>query len=303
MNDLLCIASSCVDLIFGGMKKLPEPGTEEFAEAFVIKGGGGANTPVAASRLGIKTSFITQLGEDPLGDIMYSFFKKSGMILDGIIRSADKKTSVTAVMSLKHERGFASYDKNDLADINLNFLEENIKNSRHVHSHVAYCKKLPIIELAKRHGCTISLDTSWSEEQRVSDYVEILKNIDIFFPNEEEACTLTQTTDYMEAAKILSSYVKVLVIKLGSRGALVTCGDQSIEVSAITGVRPLDTTGAGDLFNAGFIYGFLKGYNLEKCCKMANASGALAVTFLGGMDDLYTKCMVEKIYASGDIHV
>lgn len=89
-NDLLCIASSCLDLIFTGMKRLPAPGTEEFSEDFVIKGGGGANTPVAASRLGLRTAFITQLGKDLMGEIMLRFFRDSGMNTEAVIQSRKK---------------------------------------------------------------------------------------------------------------------------------------------------------------------------------------------------------------------
>ena len=297
MNDLLCIASSCVDMIFAGMRKFPEPGTEEFAEEFIIKGGGGANTPVAAAKLGLKTAFITQLGEDSLGNIMYKFFEDSGMVLDGIIRSKEKTTSVTAVLSMNHERGFASYDKNNLSDVDLSLLEDNIKNSRHVHTHIAYCKHLPIIGLAKKYNCSISLDTSWSAEQRLIHYADILKRIDIFMPNEEEACTLADTKDSISAANILSQYVKILVIKLGSKGSLIVKDGKIMKIEPIKNIKLIDTTGAGDLFNAGFLYGFLKGYDLEKCGRIANASGALSVTFLGGMDDAYTHDAVKKMYS------
>ncbi len=295
-NDLLCIASSCLDLIFTGMKRLPSPGTEEFSEDFVIKGGGGANTPVAASRLGLRTAFITQLGKDLMGDIMLRFFRDSGMNTEAVIQSKDKRTSVTAVMSLGYERGFASFDKNDLSDVDPEFLEEHIKSSRHVHSHIAYVGTLPMIELAKKHGCTISLDTSWSADRKVEDIKEILKCIDIFTPNEVEACTLTGTEDVREAAHILSRYVKILVVKLGAKGCLVIKGGDLIEVPPVKGIMPVDTTGAGDLFNAGFLYGFLNGFELEKCAQWGNSSGALAVTFPGGMDDSYTYEAVKRIY-------
>lgn len=295
-NDLLCIASSCLDLIFTGMKRLPSPGTEEFSDDFVVKGGGGANTPVAASKLGLRTGFITQLGMDLMGDIMLKIFRDSGMNTDSVIRSKEKRTSVTAVMSLGHERGFASFDKNDLADVDHELLEKHIKNSRHVHSHIAYVSTLPIIELAEKHGCTISLDTSWSADRKADDISEILKRIDIFTPNEVEACTLTGTEDVKEAAYVLSRYVKILVVKLGAKGCLVIKEGNAIEVPPVKGIMPVDTTGAGDLFNAGFLYGFLNGFDLEKCARWGNSSGALAVTFPGGMDESYTYEAVKRIY-------
>ncbi|HPT77578.1 MAG TPA: carbohydrate kinase family protein [Candidatus Atribacteria bacterium] len=295
-NDLLCIASSCLDLIFTGMKRLPAPGTEEFSEDFVIKGGGGANTPVAASRLGLRTAFITQLGKDLMGEIMLRFFRDSGMNTEAVIQSRKKRTSVTAVMSLGHERGFASFDKNDLSDVDLRFLEDHIKCSRHVHSHIAYVSTLPIIELAEKHGCTISIDTSWSADRKADGIKDILRRIDIFTPNEVEACTLTGTEDAWEAARILSQYVKVLVVKLGAKGCLVAKGGELIEVPPVMGITPVDTTGAGDLFNAGFLYGFLSGFSLDECARWGNASGALAVTFPGGMDDSFTYEAVKRIY-------
>lgn len=295
--DLLCVAGVCADLIFSRLPFIPKAGEESYAQDFVIKAGGGGNTPIAAAKLGLRTALGTLIGKDAMGDMLAKLFDQAGIAPSGIVRDGACATSISAVMSLNDggERAFASYDRLDLRRIDLKLLEDLISQARHVHTYQGYCMALPILELAQKHGCTVSLDTSFNPDQTLEALLPHLQKTHIFLPNAQEACHLAGTDDPMRAAEVLAKHVPILIIKLGEKGAMLRTGEQTTLHDAISNVRAVDTTGAGDNFIAGFLYAYLKGLPLCDCMRWANASGALSVTFVGGVDESYTKENVEAL--------
>lgn len=302
MYDVLCTGLTCCDLIFANLEKFPELGKEVAGNDFLIKAGGAANTPMALAKLGINTLFTTAIGTDSLGEIVYEYMKNTGLDMSAVMFNDKFRTSVSAVLSIGHERGFASY----FAECNYNLMENKIKkfvpSCRHIHTYIGDCLNMPVIEIAKKHGKTISVDTAWDENIRIHNIKNILKNCDVFLTNEVEACSITETDTPKEALEALSEYSKYVVVKLGSKGSIIKCGDRIIEVPGIKGINVVDTTGAGDLHGAGLVYGMLHGWSVEKTAKFASASGGLAVTFYGGMDEKYTLKAVLEYYnqISGD---
>jgi sugar/nucleoside kinase (ribokinase family) len=112
--------------------------------------------------------------------------------------------------------------------------------------------------------------------------MDVLEFTDIFFPNEVEAVRITRTRSAREAADRLSEFAEMVVVKCGPKGAVGKYGDQILEVPTFTSLKPIDTTGAGDSFNAGFIYGFLNGFDFKSCIIYGNACGSISVTRIGG---------------------
>jgi sugar/nucleoside kinase (ribokinase family) len=108
--------------------------------------------------------------------------------------------------------------------------------------------------------------------------VEALQAVDAFMPNKCEACKLTGLPDVEEAARMLATITPLVVVKLGAQGALAIQGEQVVRVPGIHVGTVVDTTGAGDCFNAGFLYGYLKGKSLESCLQYANLLGGISVT-------------------------
>jgi sugar/nucleoside kinase (ribokinase family) len=112
----------------------------------------------------------------------------------------------------------------------------------------------------------------------------VLSSVDVFLPNEEEACGIAGVDDAGEAARMLcAAGAGVVAVKRGARGALASAGDTMIEVPAPAGVAVVDSTGAGDSFNAGFIAGHLKGWPLDQCLELAVACGSLSTRAVGGV--------------------
>lgn len=296
MYDVLCIGDTCCDMIFADLGKIPDPGKEEYCRELYIKAGGAANTAMGLSRLGKKVLLATALGRDILGDAVYEFMSHTGLDMSAVKRMDGMKTSVSAVLSVGYERSFASYSGAGMAFFTQEEIGYLISRTRHVHTYVGYCMMFPIISLCKQYGCSLSLDTSWCD-QSVEDVRDILSGCDIFKPNETEAMQLTAKATCDEALKELARYCPLPVITLGGAGAAAYTGGKRYHAKCARPVDVRDTTGAGDIFLAGFIYGFLEGWDIQKTLGFACASGTLSVTYYGSVDDSYT---LENVLALAD---
>ncbi|MCX7843286.1 MAG: carbohydrate kinase family protein [Clostridia bacterium] len=295
MYDVFCTGVTCCDLIFAGLEKFPQLGADVFCKKFMIKPGGMSNTPMGLAKLGLDSVFFTRVGTDTMGEIVYNFMEKTGLNMAAVFRDKDYQTAVSAVLTVGYERGFASYEDRSDKVIDINEIETYVKNSRHVHSSLNDCIKLPLAKLAEKHGKTLSIDAGWTESIKLDDLKHLLSKCTIFTPNEIEAINITGAEKAEDALEILSRYAKINVIKLGKKGCIAKEGDRTIRVDAVKEIKPVDTTGAGDLFNAGLIYGFLKGWKLERALSFANVAGGLAVTYYGGIDEDFTLERVNSL--------
>jgi len=147
---------------------------------------------------------------------------------------------------------------------------------------------------ARAAGVTSSFDTNWDPDRRWEGIDPMLATTDVFLPNEREAALISGVMDPLEAAHALVARAAAagrdpdagpltVVVKLGADGALAVRGDEALRVPAER-VEVVDSTGAGDGFNAGFIYGFLDGRPLAECLALGVACGSLSVRAIGGVD-------------------
>ena len=278
------------DFIFTNLEKLPEPGIEVFCEDFVIKPGGAANTPCALEKLGLSVAFVTTLGKDLAGSIVYNNLKDCGFDMSPILYHEKARTTVSAVLSQKDDRAFATFLPPSDKELEIAMIRKFAPLSKHIHAYMFDCFDMPILEIAAQNRTTLSVDTSWSETVRLKDIRGILECCDIFFANEQEACRITDSISAEKALEILASHAKAtVVVKLGSKGSLVCDGSRTIRIPAIAPGEIVDTTGCGDVFCAGFLYGFLKGWPVEKSALFGSVTGGLTATFFGGVDDRFTK--------------
>ena len=128
---------------------------------------------------------------------------------------------------------------------------------------------------------TTSLDTNWDPDERWSGVHDLLPLTTIFLPNENEALAITEATSLETAAQDLDNFTKYVAIKMGSDGALASDGQTVIRKPALPSVV-VDTVGAGDSFDAGFVYGIIRGWSLEKSLKLGIACGSLSTQKAGG---------------------
>jgi sugar/nucleoside kinase (ribokinase family) len=289
MYDVLClgILTSC-DIIFSGLKEMPAEGREIFCKELKIRSGGCANTPVALAKLGVSTTLLTRIGNDTFGRIIYGMMESSGLDMSEVILDDDYRTCVSAVLSTERNRGFATYYDSG-KKLSGEIIKNAISKCNYVFSDLGTCLELPsIITNVKRYNKKLLIDTGWLENMELSSIAHILENVEVFSPNDMEACRITGTDDIEDALDILSKYVDIAVIKLGRHGSIAKKGDKIFRVPARNEFVEVDTTGAGDLFNAGFIFGYLKGWDIQRCLKMGNLTGGFSISFIGGMDDSFT---------------
>lgn len=306
--DVLAIGELNVDMIVTGMKCMPVIGREIIAENFSITLG--SSTAICAcgiSKLGLKTAFAGKLGKDSFGEVVLEGLGQYGINLEHVIIDKNINTGVTISLSTDKDRALVTYlgsiDALTVEDIDLDLL----KNVRHIHigSYFLQSNLRPGIQklfnMARKTGVTTSLDAGWDDTQNW-DYgiLEVLKNTDVFFPNEVEALSITKKETVEEALETLSNYCRTVVVKCGSKGAVAKSGNTIIEKASYD-VKVVDTTGAGDSFNAGFIYGFLNGLSLDKCMEYGNACGAVSVTRVGGASSCASLKEIESIVAEDKI--
>jgi len=277
------------DIIFSGLRRFPVPGEETLANDMDLTlGSSSAIFAVALSRLGVKVEMASKVGADFFGDFTVKKLEKNGVGIDKMIFDKKIKTGITVSLSTPEDRGFVTF-LGSISQLNINDIDISyFLNFKHLHISSYFLlkglkKDIPyIFEIAKKRGLTTSLDTGFDPDNIWEmNLKRVLPNVDVFLPNNIEALHLQKKTSVEEAVKFLGNYCENVVVKLGEEGAVSYSKDGLISLGAFK-VKSVDTTGAGDNFNAGFIYGFLNGFSTRKCLEMANACGAISTTEIGG---------------------
>jgi sugar/nucleoside kinase (ribokinase family) len=240
--------------------------------------------------LGTKVSFNSSVGSDPLGPICLERLKETGVDLSHVLRMRDKTTGLTVILPQGQQRYILTYP-GTMAEMEASELDMgHLLDSKHLHVSSYFLQKamqpgLPgIFRTAKEAGLTTSLDTNDDPEDRwTSDLQGLLKYVDILLPNEREACRMTAAADVESALKVLEKQVPVVVVKRGAKGAVLRSRDVSL-VSVPSPIEVVDSVGAGDSFDAGFIHEFVRGAKLEDCLRFGTLTGALSVTRAGGTE-------------------
>jgi sugar/nucleoside kinase (ribokinase family) len=276
------------DLIMSGFDFWPAPGHEAFAREFHREiGGGAAITACGLARLGTRTGLLGVVGED--GEWLTGQLRKHRVDVSDVRTDALEPTGFTVAVTSPADRAFFTYlgaNRGFPAALAEAAAAKQLAGVRHVH--LAFAPELDTaaaLFLAIRgNGCTISLDVGWHEDWLADPQaLAALRWIDIFFPNETEAARLTGEADPEQCLKRLSEAgLKRVALKLGDRGAALLW-DGRIFFEAAHTVTPLDTTGAGDSFDAGFLYAWLKGKRGEESLRTANICGALSTEKHGGI--------------------
>ena len=142
---------------------------------------------------------------------------------------------------------------------------------------------MALFRKVRKQGLSTSLDTNFDPDEKWIDFDDLLSETTIFLPNEREAISLSGESNLDLAAKVLGSKVEILAVKQGADGALGVQGQKQIQVESIP-VQVVDQVGAGDSFDAGFLYGYLQGWKIEKSLRLACVCGAISTQKAGGTD-------------------
>ena len=267
-------------------------------------GGSAANTIHGLAHLGMETGFVGKIGKDNLGKFFEKDLKKNN-ITPILFHGLEETGRSIALISRDTERTMATYlgaagdlQKEDVdADIFKGYdcfhLEGYLVQSR------ALIKKA--VRVAKAHGLVVSLDmATYNIVSENRDFLEklIREYVDILMANESEAEALTNNKAG-KALDAMADMADIAVLKMGQKGSMIRRGSEKCRVG-IEKVTPIDTTGAGDLYAAGFLYGYCNGQSLEACGKIGSILGGHITEVIGAkMDDQkwsLVKGKVEEIY-------
>lgn len=247
--------------------------------ASIVAGGSACNTIVGVARLEGKARFVGQCGNDHYGQ-QYENDLVAQNVEPALLRSDHPTGRVLSVITPDAQRTMFTYLGASAKTRPEDISADSFANAAvvHIEGYLLFNPDLiqTALEAAKSAGALVSMDlASFTvvEQSRglldklVADYVDIL------IANEDEARAFTGHSDEALALKALSEKAKIAVLKIGPRGSYVTCAGETIPVKPLGDGRALDTTGAGDLWAAGFLYGLVQGYDFEKCGQLGSACG------------------------------
>ncbi len=269
----------------------------------LASGGSAANTIHGLAMLGVDTGFIGSVGKDEIGDFFENDMKSASLNTYLIRRESVTGTAV-ALISTDSERTFATH-LGAAVELEANDLNENIFSNYdilYLEGYLIFNK--PLVErackLAKKHNMKIALDLASYNvvDAKLDDFKEIIdKYIDIVFANEEESKSFTGGSPF-EALDIIAESCEVAVIKIGKDGSLIKRGEEVLKVGTLQ-VKSIDTTGAGDLYASGFLYGYANGFSLEKCGLFGSVLAGHVIEIVGArMDEHKWKKIINLIKES-----
>jgi sugar/nucleoside kinase (ribokinase family) len=280
--DVLVRGRSSVDLTFLGLPHLPHLGEEYNATAFGMNPGASFINANATSKLGLRTGYATDLGSDFFSRYILEHMRAAG-IDETFLRLHDLDlTAISAGLSFPEDRTFISWNASDDFQNRGVLLEDLQRHSiRCLFTHRHFPDD--IYMEARRQGTLICIDTSWDREYLKSDRVKAaIAQADVFVPNLPEACVITGANHAKGALAALTDAAPMVAIKTGGDGAIGCTRGRVYHVPALP-VDVVDTTGAGDNFDAGFIYGMLHDFSFDQCLRCAVAAGSLSTRYAGGV--------------------
>lgn len=249
--------------------------------------------------LGARVGFATKVGADDFGRVALDRLHESGADLSRTLCDPVTPTGVTILLHHGIERHILTYSGTisqlTVSDLDMAYL----MSSRHFHLSSLFLQQglapdLPdLFRKLKKSGVTLSLDTNDDPADEWGGVLEeLLDLVDILLPNEAELCHIAHRKTTEEALATLSARVPCIAVKCGPRGSRVRMGSTDIAVSPVS-VNPVDTIGAGDSFNAGFLFAWLQGMGPEDCAMAGNIAGALSTQRAGGTEAFRDKELVR----------
>src|SRR6266545_318509 len=272
--DVLVVGEINPDLILRGDVTPAFGQVEQLVEdATLTIGSSSAIFACGAARLGLRVAFVGKVGD------------VSGIVVDPAVR-----TGLSVILSRGNDRAILTY-VGSIAALRLDEIDLRLLNrARHLHLGAYYMlatlrPDVPALFAgARTRGLTISLDTNYDPAERWDGgLLEALRLVDVFLPNQAELLAIAGSQQLDAALDRIADRVAVVGVKLGAQGGVARRGTEQVRAPAAP-VAVVDTTGAGDTFDAGFVYGFLQGWPLDRTLRLACACGSLSTRAAGGTD-------------------
>ena len=305
MKQVLVAGEINVDLVLQGYSEFPVPGREVLVEDFaMVLGSASAIMAMGLARLGTPVAFAGRVGEDLWGRFCLDEMAGRGIDLSRVIRGGGLKTGITVSITSPNDRALVTYLGAISALTAGDVPHEALAGMGHLHVSSFFFQDglrpglADLFAHARTAGLTTSLDTGFDPSGQWDGGLRAtLRETDLFFPNEVELRALAGCEDPAEGLRRLENGRTRVVVKLGRDGAMTLDGGRVLRVPAFP-VEPIDTTGAGDSFNAGFLHRWLADAPLHECLRLGAACGALSTLGLGGTACQPTREQAEALLGS-----
>ena len=305
--DLLILGDANPDLVLHGGDVVPAFGQAEHLvdAATLTVGGSGAILACGAAKLGLRVAISTVVGDDLFGRFMRDALSEAGVDTSGIGVDEVMQTGITVVLSGDDDRAILTMP-GTIAGLRSELIDPSLlARARHVHVSSYYLQTALAPALPARFdeihaaGATTSLDPNWDPTGLWDGgLLDLLPKVDVFLPNAMEATRSAHTSDLEGAVRALAARARLVVVKNGDRGALAGEGDTVYRVDGML-TQAVDTTGAGDSFDAGFLAAWLNGEPVDRALAVANACGSLSTRALGGVNAQPTMDEALALLAEG----
>ena len=289
--DLLVLGDTNPDLVLLGDVEPAFGQTERLVdEAHLTVGGSGAIVACGAARLGLSVGFCGVVGDDLFGRFLRDELEGRGVDVGGLVVEVGRPTGVTVVLARPNDRAILTH-AGTIGVLGVELIDPALlEGARHVHVSSYFLQRrltpeLPaVFERVRARGASTSVDPNWDPSERWDGGLrDLLAHTDVFLPNATEATRIADVAEVGAAVVALARLAGLVVAKAGADGAVAARGVKLVRAQALD-VDALDTTGAGDAFDAGFLASRLAGDPLERSLAIANACGALSTRAVGGVD-------------------
>jgi len=306
--EVFCVGNAVADVLARPVDQLAPSGTSQPLEDVVLGPGGNCvNTAIALARLGVSVRAAATIGNDRFGQFMLDRVRAEGIDDTCLVTFAGVKTSTSIVLietsgerRFLHLRGASAFFSGEHLDW------DKVRGASILHYASAFALPAfdeaylePTLKRARELGCLTSINICWDVRGRWLKLIQpALAHTDFIFPNCDEGRQLTGEKELEAiAARLRRMGVKTVIVKLGAQGCYVESANEAFSSPGFA-VKPVDTTGAGDCFAAGFLAAICRGQSLEHAARYANATGALATLGLGGADSAPTISQLEDFLRS-----
>lgn len=273
-----------VDLLYQGMERIPDVGEELYCKDFDLQLGGGLPaTLINLGRLGITTKIATELGCDIFSNFAKEKFIENGVEPTNLYKGEKIPLNITSAIILPSDRTFFSYGQGSINPSN---------DAKEIFYNIAKGSKITMMQLGgfldvyrKLHeeGTKLVLDTGWDDEMSFEKYHDYLEIADYYTPNQKEAMRISNTSTPQDAARALKKYFDKVVVKVDKDGCIGIDNDELFFIKSIDEFKNVDSTGAGDAFLSGFMYGLFYDKPLKECVLFGNITGGKSVTKVGAL--------------------
>lgn len=313
-KKILCVGDLVVDIFASPLARLPEPGELVLAEKIAVFPGGNAlNTAVALRRLGQQVAIAGSVGDDALGRLLLDQMQILGLNIRCVRQEPDGKTASTFIVRAEGEDRRFIHSLGVAATFNGEHVSAELITDNGIMLVGGYLKLgawddeilAHLMRCAQQQNCKVVLNICIAQDSGVDPRrcLPLLKYVDVFVPNEDEARILTgETTPARQAKALRRAGARVAVITRGDQGLYADDGNHTVEMGVFR-VPLVDPSGCGDCFTAGLIAALSRDWDLIRALEFGSAVGAIGATALGCTDGVPSFDEVECFIQANELKI